>query len=113
MAKKSLYEAAWILGLIGGIVCILFALLSFLGYLPEILDKPIKGLTGIVSAVILGIMGFIIMGAARMAKVGGERATTGGIFLLIFGCVAYLVGGAIGAGIAVLAGLLAVIARYV
>jgi hypothetical protein len=57
MVKKSLYEAAWILGLIAGIVCILFALFSFLGYIPEILEKPIKGLTGIVSAGVLGILG--------------------------------------------------------
>jgi hypothetical protein len=48
-----------------------------------------------------------------MTKSGGERATTGGIFLLIFGVVAYLVGGAIGAVIAILTGILAVIARHV
>jgi len=113
MVKKSLYEAAWILGLIAGIVCILFALFSFLGYIPEILEKPIKGLTGMVSAGILGIMGFLILGAARMTKTGGKRATTGGIFLLIFGFVAYLVGGAIGAFAAILTGLLVIIARYV
>lgn len=113
MVKKSLYEAAWILGLIAGIVCILFALFSFLGYIPEILEKPIKGLTGMVSAGILGIMGFLILGAARMTKAGGKRATTGGIFLLIFGFVAYLVGGAIGAVAAILTGLLVIIARYV
>ena len=113
MVKRSLYEAVWILGLIAGIVCILFALLSFFGYIPEILEKPIKGLTGMVSAGILGVLGFLILGAARMTKAGGEKATTGGIFLLIFGFVAYLVGGAIGAAIAVLTGLLAIIARYV
>ncbi len=113
MVKKSLYEAAWILGLIAGIVCILFALFSFLGNIPEILEKPIKGLTGMVSAGILGIMGFLILGAARMTKAGGKRATTGGIFLLIFGFVAYLVGGAIGAVAAILTGLLVIIARYV
>jgi hypothetical protein len=113
MVKRSLYEAAWILGLIAGIVCILFALFSFLGYIPEILEKPIKGLTGMVSSGVLGIMGFLILGAARMTKSGGEKATTGGIFLLIFGVVAYLVGGAIGAVIAILTGILAIIARYV
>jgi hypothetical protein len=113
MVKRSLYEAAWILGLIAGIVCILFALFSFLDYIPEILEKPIKGLTGMVSAAVLGILGFLILGAARMTKSGGEKATTGGIFLLIFGVVAYLVGGAIGAAIAILTGLLAIIARYV
>jgi hypothetical protein len=46
MVKRTLYEAAWILGLIAGIVCILFAVFSFLGYVPEILEKPVKGLTG-------------------------------------------------------------------
>ena len=113
MVKRSLYEAAWILGLIAGIVCILFALFSFFGYIPEILEKPIKGLTGIVSAGVLGVMGFLILSAARMTKAGGKRSTTGGIFLLIFGFVAYLVWGAIGAVIAILTGLLAIIARYV
>jgi len=113
MVKKSLYEAAWILGLIAGIVCILFAFFNFFGYIPEIPEKPIKGLTGMVSAGILGILGILILGAARMTKAEGERATTGGVFLLIFGLVAYLVGGAIGAVIAILTGLLAIIARYV
>jgi len=47
-----------------------------------------------------------------MTKTGRKRATTGGIFLLIFGFVAYLVGGAIGALVAILAGLLAIVARY-
>ena len=112
MAKRSLYEAAWILGLIAGIVCILFALFGFLGYIPEILDKPLKGLTGIVSAGVLGILGFLILGVARMTKAGGKNVTTGGIFMLIFGFVAYLVGGAIGAVIAMLSGLLAIIARH-
>ncbi len=113
MAKRSLCEAAWILGLVAGIVCILFALFSFLGYIPEILDKPLKGLTGMVSAGVLGILGFLILGVARMTKAGGEKATTGGTFLLIFGFVAYLVGGAVGAVLAILSGLLGVIARYV
>ncbi len=113
MVKRSLYEAAWILGLIAGIVCILFALLSFLGYIPEIFDKPVKGLTGMVSAGVLGALGFLILGAARMTKTGGEKATTGGILLLIFGFMAYLVGGAIGAVLTVLTGLLAIIAKYV
>lgn len=90
----------------------LFALFGFLGYIPEILEKPIKSLTGVVSAVILGILGFLILGAARTTKAGGKRATAGGIFLLIFGFVAYLVGGALGAIIAMLSGLLAIIARY-
>jgi len=113
MVKRSLYEAAWILGLIAGIVCILFALFSFFGHIPEILGKPIKDLTGIVGAGVLGVMGFLILGAARMTKAGGKRSTTGGVFLLIFGFVAYLVGGAIGAVIAILTGLLAIIARHV
>lgn len=112
MVRKSLYEAAWILGLIAGIVCILFAIFSFLGYVPEILDKPIRGLTGLVSAGILGIMGFLILGAGRIAKAGGNSASTGGILLLVFGFVAYLVGGAIGAIAAILSGLLVLIARY-
>jgi hypothetical protein len=86
---------------------------AFHGYIPEILEKPIKGLTGIVSAGVLGILGFLILGAARMTKAGGKKATTGGIFLLILGLVAYLVGGAIGAVIAILTGLLTIIARYV
>ncbi len=111
--KRTIYEAVWILGLIAGIVCILFAIFSFLGYIPEILEKPIKGLTGLVSYGILGILGFFILGAARMAKAGGKKATKGGIFLLVFGVVAYLVGGSIGASIAILTGLLAIIARYV
>jgi len=113
MVKKSLYEAAWILGLIAGIVCILFAVFSFFGYIPGILEKPVKVFTGMVSAGVLGVLGFLILGAARMTKAGGKKATTGGIFLLIFGFVAYLVGGEIGAVIAILAGLLAIIARYV
>ncbi len=113
MVKKSLYEAAWILGLIAGIVCMLFALFSFFGHMPEIFEKPIKGLTGLVSAGVLGVMGFLILGAARMTKAGGKRATSGGVFLLLFGFVAYLVGGAIGAAIAILTGLLAIIARYI
>ena len=113
MVKKSLYEVSWILGLVAGIVCMLFALFSFFGHMPEILEKPIKGLTGVVSAGVLGVMGFLILGAARMTKGGGKRATSGGIFLLIFGIVAYLVGGAIGAAMAILTGLLAIIARYV
>jgi hypothetical protein len=90
MVKRTLYEAAWILGLIAGIVCILFAIFSFLGYIPEILERPIKGLTGIVSASVLGILGFLILGAARMTKAGGKKAA-----------------------IAILTGLLAIITRYV
>jgi hypothetical protein len=113
MVKTSLYEITQILGLIGGIMCLLFALLSFLGYVPEILEKPIKGLTGMISAGVLGIMGFFILGAARMTKNGGQRATKGGIFLLIFGCVAYLMGGAIGATLTLLTGLLVVIVRHI
>jgi len=112
MAKKSLYEAAWLLGLIAGIVCMLFALFDFFGYLPEILGKPIKGLTDMVSAVIFGILGFLILGAAQMTKTGRKKAATGGIFLLVFGFAAYLVGGEIGALIAILAGLVAIVARY-
>jgi len=111
--KRSLYKASWILGLIAGVVCILFALFSCLGYVPEILEKPIKGLTGMVSAGILGVMGFLILGAAQMTKDGGQRAGTGGIFMLIFGFVAYLVGGAIGATLALLTGLLVVLTKYV
>jgi hypothetical protein len=113
MVKRSIYETAWILGLIAGTVCILFALFSFFGYIPEILEKPIKGFTYMVSAGVLGVLGFLILGAARMTKAGGKKATTGGIFLLTFGFAAYLVGGAIGAVIAILTGLLAIIARYV
>lgn len=101
------------LGLIAGVVCILFALFNFLGYVPELLEKPIKGLTGMVSTGILGVMGFLILGAARMTKNGGQRADTGGLFMLIFGFVAYLVGGAIGAALALLTGLLVVITRHV
>jgi len=112
MVEKSLYEAAWILGLIAGIVCILFAIFSFFGYVPEILDKPIRGLTGLISAGILGIMGFLILGAARITKAGGKSASTGGILLLVFGFVAYLVGGAIGAIAAILSGFIALVARY-
>ncbi len=112
MVKKALYDATWILGLIAGIVCILFAIFGFLGDVPEIIEKPIKGLTGMVSAGILGIMGFLILGAARITKAGGKGAFTGGILLLIFGFVAYLVGGAIGAVAAILSGLLTLIARY-
>ena len=111
MVKRTLYEAAWILGLIAGIVCILFAIFSFLGDVPEIVEKPLKGLTGMVSSGVLGVLGFLILGFARMAKAGGKKATTGGVFLLIFGVVAYLVGGAIGAVMAILAGLMAIIAE--
>jgi hypothetical protein len=113
MVKRSLYEAGWILGLVAGIVCILFALFSFLGYIPQIFEKPIKGLSGIVTAGVLGFLGFLILGAARMTKAGGKSATTGGIFMLIFGFVAYLVDGTIGAVIAILTGLLVIIAKYV
>ncbi len=113
MVKRTLYEATWILGLIAGIVCLLFAIFSILGYIPEILEKPIKVLTGMVSSGVLGVMGVFILGAAQMTKAGGKKATKGGIFLLVFGVVAYLVGGAIGAAIAILTGLLAIIARYV
>ena len=113
MVKNSLYEAAWILGLIAGIVCLLFALFGFLGYIPEILDKPLIGLTGMVSAGVLGVLGFLILGVARMTKTGGAKATTGGAFLLIFGIVAYLVGGAIGAVLAMLSGLLAIVTRHI
>lgn len=111
--KRSQYAVFWMLGLVAGAACILFALLSGLGYAPEILAKPIKSLTGMVSAGILGIMGFLILGAARMTKTGGHRATTGGVFMLIFGFVAYLAGGAIGATLALLTGLIVVISRYV
>jgi hypothetical protein len=48
-----------------------------------------------------------------MTKAGGKRATTGGIFMLIFGFVAYMVGGAIGAVIAILTGILVIVAKYV
>jgi hypothetical protein len=113
MVKRSLYEAAWILGLVAGIVCILFALFSFLGYIPQILEKPVKGLSGMITAGVLGFLGFLILGAARMTKAGGKSATTGGIFMLVFGFVAYLVQGTIGAVIAIFTGLLVIIARYV
>ena len=113
MVKKTTYKAIYFLGLISGIVCILLAIFSFLGYIPEIFEVPVKGFTGIVSSFILGISGFFILGAARMTKVGVKRATEGGIILLVFGCVAYFTGGAIGAALAILAGLLAIIVRYV
>jgi len=113
LVKRSVFEAAWILGLLAGIICILFAILGVLGVIPEILEKPIKSLTDIVSALILGILAFIIMAAARMTKSGGRRATTGGLLLLIFGFAAYLMGGAMGALVAILAGVIAIIARYV
>lgn len=113
MVKRSLYDAAWILGLIAGIVCLFFALFSFFGYMPEVFEKPVKGLTGMVSTGVLGVMGFLILGAARMTKGGGKKANTGGIFLLIFGFAAYLVGGAIGSVLAMLTGLLAIFARYI
>ena len=112
MAKRTSYKAIYVLGLISGIVCILFAVFNLLGYIPEIFDVPIKGFTGIVSSVILGISGFFILGAARMTKAGGKKATKGGILLLIFGCIAYFTGGAIGPAIAILAGLLAIIAIH-
>lgn len=113
MTKRKLYEATWILGLIAGLVCMLFAFISFFGHMPEILEKPLKGLTGMISDGILGVLGFLIMGTARITKAGGKKATTGGILLLIFGFAAYLVGGAIGASIAILTGLLLIITRYV
>ena len=65
-----------------------------------------------ISAVILGVLGFLILGAARMTKTGRKRTATGGIFLLIFGFVANLVAGAIGAVVAILTGLVAIVARY-
>jgi len=113
MAKKTLYEAAWILGLIGGIVCILFAVLNGIGQTAAILlGKSIfKGLTSIANAAILGVLGFLIIGAARITRAGGQKAITGGVLLLIFGVVAYLVGGGIGAAITVLTGILAIIAK--
>jgi hypothetical protein len=65
-----------------------------------------------IGAIILGIISVLILGAARMTRSGGQRATTGGFYLLIFGCVAYLVGGAIGATLTLFTGVLAVVARY-
>ena len=112
MAKKSLLEAAWILRLLGGVACLLFAVLNVLGFLPEILERPVKAITNLVSALILSVLAFIILGVAQMTKSGGEKATTGGLFLIIFGFVAYLVGGGIGAFAAILAGLLVIIARH-
>ena len=87
-------------------------MLSFLGHVPELFDSPLHGLASMVSAIILGITGVLILGAARMAKSGGQRATTGGIYLLIFGCVAYLVGGAMAASLTLFTGLVAVVTRY-
>jgi len=113
MVKRPLFEAAWILGLLAGIICIFFAILGVLGDIPELLQKPIKSLTDMVSALILGILAFMIIGASRMTRSGGGRATTGGLLLLIFGFAAYLMGGAMGALLAILAGLIAIIARYV
>lgn len=110
--KRTLYQAAGVLGLLAGVLCLVFAVLSFLGHVPELFASPLHGLASMVSAVVLGITGILILGAARMAKSGGQRATTGGVFLLIFGVVAYLVGGAVGASLTLLTGLLAVTARY-
>jgi hypothetical protein len=110
--KKTLFESAWILGLLAGIVCILFAFINFSGYILEVFEKPIKSLSGIVSASILGVLGFLILGAARIIKTGYKKANTGGVYMLIFGFVAHLVGGAIGAVMAILTGLLAIIAKY-
>jgi hypothetical protein len=93
--KRTIYQTAGLLGLLAGLLCLLFAVLSFLGHVPDLFASPL-----------------LILGAARMTRSGGQRATTGGIYLLIFGCVAYLVGGAIGATLTLLTGVLAVMARY-
>jgi hypothetical protein len=115
LKKKALYEAAWILGLIGGVVCILFAILEGLSATNTIIlgNPNVKGLTGIVNAAILGILGIFIIGVARMTRAGGERATISGVLLLVFGFVAYLVGGEVGAIITILTGILALVAKYV
>jgi hypothetical protein len=113
MMKRTLYKAAGGLGFLAGVLCLLFAVLSFLGHVPVLFASPLHGLASMVGAVILGITGILILGAARMTKSGGQRATTGGIFLLIFGVVAYLVGGAVGASLTFFTGVLAVTARYV
>jgi hypothetical protein len=110
--KRTIYRAAGFLGLLAGLLCLVFAVLSFLGHIPELFASPLGGLTRMVNAAILGITGFLILGAARMTKSGGHRATTGGIYLLIFGVVAYLVGGAIGATLTLVTGVLAITARY-
>lgn len=113
MVKKGFYNLVWSLGLISGIVCMLFAIFAFLGYMPDILDKPIKGITGMTGAVVLGFFGFLILGAARMTKARGKKANNGGILLVIFGVVAYFVGGSIGSVLAILAGLLIIFAKYI
>jgi hypothetical protein len=94
------------------LLCLLFAVLSFLGHVPDLFASPLRGIESLIGAIILGITGVLILGAARMTRSGGQRATTGGSYLLIFGCVAYLVGGAIGATLTLLTGVLAVMARY-
>jgi hypothetical protein len=109
--KRALHKTAWTLGLIASIVCILFSLLHFIGYAPNILKKPLKNLTGIVSAGILSVLGFLMMSVTQLIKSGGKRAHTGGLLLLIFGFIAYLVGGAIGAIIAPMTGLLTLLTQ--
>jgi len=115
LTKKALYEAARILGLIGGAVCLLFAILRGLNSTAAIIlgNPNVKGFTGIVNAAILGILGILIMGVANMTRAGGERAIASGVLLLIFGLVAYLLGGEVGATITMLTGILAIVAKYV
>jgi hypothetical protein len=110
--KRTLYQTAGLLGLLAGLLCLLFAVLRFLGHVPNVFASPLRGLESLIGAIILGITSILILGAARMTRSGGQQATTGGIYLLIFGCVAYLVGGAIGATLTLFTGLLVVVARY-
>ena len=110
--KRTIYKTAGLLGLLAGLLCLIFAVLSFLGHVPDLFASPLRGIESMIGAIILGITGVLILGAARMTRSGGQRATTGGVYLLIFGCVAYLVGGAIGATLTLFTGLLAVVAQY-
>jgi len=112
MVKRTLYRIAWMLGLVSGGVYLLFALFGFFSHLPEIVENPVKSLTNLVSAGILGIMGFLILDAARLTKNGGQEATRGGVFMLIFGLVAYTVGGMMGATLGFFAGLIIIVTRY-
>lgn len=115
MTKKALYEAAWILGLIGGVICVLFAILKGISATTTIIlgNPNVKGFTSIVNAAILGILGIFIIGVAHMTRAGGERAIAGGVLLLVFGLVAYVLGGEVGAIITMLTGILALVAKYV
>jgi hypothetical protein len=114
LKNKTLYETAWILGLIGGIICILFAVLKALNIAITIFEGPsFKDLSSIINAIVLGILGILILTFARMTRAGGEKAVTGGVFLLVLGLAAYLVGGGAGAVITILTSILAIIAKHI